>query len=175
MDGEKVTQIITLFSEGKSLEEITQIIGYAQTNSISRFMSKYDYKWSKEKQNYVYIGSKKTSPIQTNSQVLVTESKQATDALDLLENKDVIELLTQAKKILTLLKAPTQPNDSTQDLWKKAQKYMKSNEPSVNKSFRFPLEVDKQINRFSDSTNLSQKQILCIALDEFFEKNHMYF
>jgi hypothetical protein len=173
MDGEKVTQIISLFNEGKPLEEVAQIIGYAQSSSVSRFMNRYDYKWSKKTQNYVYAG-KKESAIFQNSNFKETENKHETDALDLLENEDVIELLSQAKRILSLVNNQKLTIDTTENLWKKAQKYIKSNEPSVNKSFRFSLEIENKINKFSKSTNLSQKQILCVALEEFFEKNQMF-
>jgi hypothetical protein len=167
MDGEKVTQIIKLFSEGKTLDDVAKEVGYAQTNSISRFMSKYDYKWNKEKQNYVYEGNEN---YKSNEEVIKKENKTNTDVLDLLESKDVVDLLTHAKKVLNLINSSI--HAPQENLWKKAQKYLKSNEPAITKSFRFTLDIENKINQFSNETNLNQKQIVCVALEEFFEKHY---
>lgn len=175
---EKVAMILQLFQQGVSTSEVCKKMGYKHSQSLSRFMKSEGYRWDNSKKNYYFQ--------QTDSKQIEEQASETAevDIFELLEDKEVKNLLLNAKDFLKMAKEmqqlqqtvslPTEPKPSEDkniySLYRTSQKYVRTNSPSVSKSFRIPLELEQQVIQFVRQTGLIQKQIFCLALEEFFSK-----
>lgn len=174
---EKVEKVIDLYNQGIDVEEIAAQVGYSHPKSLSRFMAKMNYKWDNHKKNYILIdkGAEiKRAPKSEKGEKAVTVEK-AIDPLDLLERKEVLALLQQSDELLNLIdsqkikdtKALTNNEKTTYSFWKKAQDFAFMRKASYTTSVRLPIELNARLNKFKEDSNLTQTQILCMALDYF--------
>ncbi|MQR94772.1 hypothetical protein [Fictibacillus phosphorivorans] len=163
----KVQKVLQLFEEGLKVEEVAPKVGYSHPKSLSRFMSQHGYRWDTQLGNYII------------SEVIIEQTPDLTFVLDeeVEEDKPVLKTYDGLfEKFIDLVKEfenkGTETNLHDRDFlnfWKKAQKYRKSSTYSIVKSFRITEEIEGKLARFSKQTHLSQKQIICMALDDFME------
>ncbi|MES1043540.1 hypothetical protein FOA22_03320 [Heyndrickxia oleronia] len=166
---ERVASILKLFEQGKNSEEVAIEMGYKQIQSLSRFMSREGYRWDKQIKNYIFDAENYKKQMDSKNTDEKAPLGKETDVFELLERKEVLILLKNAKHILRQLKnqSPEQKTKrhSKDNLWKDAQKFASSNSPCIVKSIRLPIELESGLIEFCNKTKLSQKQVLCLALD----------
>jgi hypothetical protein len=163
-DNSKVQQVLLYFEQGLQVEEVAPKVGYSHPKSLSRFMSQQGYRWDSQIGNYV-IGEVLNKP---------PESTNATnEQIDFLQNEtyDVLfeKFLNLVREFEGKGKVTNKHERDFLNFWKKAQKYRRSSTYSIVKSFRITEEIEGKLAKFSKRTHLSQKQIICMALDDFME------
>jgi hypothetical protein len=178
---EKALKIIRLYSQGLDAEEIALKVGYSNSRSLSRFMRKMNYKWDNRQSNYV----KEDSGIENKKQVYkaaeennIKGNTKNIDPLDLLEDPKVLLALEQSDLLLDLInsqkvkesKTSTASEKPSYSFWKKAQEFAFMRKASFTTSVRLPIELHDRLNRFKEDSNLTQTQILCMAIDYFMDR-----
>lgn len=177
-DLEKVNKVISLYKQGIEVEKIVKEMGYSHAQSLSRFMKRMNYKWDNQLKNYSLIDNgielkqKTVSNVQTQA-----DSSNKIDALDLLENQEVLSLLQQSDILLSIIEKQKSRSSSAQGIekttynfWKKANEFAFMRKASYTTSVRLPIELNDRFNKFKAETSLTQTQLLCMALDYFMNK-----
>ncbi|SOB90418.1 hypothetical protein SAMN05880501_101157 [Ureibacillus xyleni] len=168
---ERVAAVLRLFKEGKKAEEVAVELGYKHVQSLSRFMQRENYKWDKQVKNYMYsVEDERSSQIPQEKSINIEETRNEEDVFELLERNDVMTLLKNARKVLKAVKQQNEQSKSNSqevDLWRAAQKYVSGHSPSITKSFRLPIEMEHRLTHFCTSTGLLQKQVFCLAVEQF--------
>jgi hypothetical protein len=178
---EKIKKVIEMYAQKKDVKEIAMAIGYSNPKSLSRFMSKMNYRWDARTNNYipndinVKTNVKPTEPKKAaNISTEETQIKETLDPLDLLERSEVISLLQQSSKLLDLIdgkdKSQGTGAKSSYSLWKKAQEFAYARKASYTTSVRLPIELYEKLKEFREHTNLTQTQVVCLALDYFISR-----
>ncbi|MED4780350.1 hypothetical protein [Brevibacillus choshinensis] len=172
----KIALILQMFSEGKASQEIAEAAGYSGSRSLSRFMLTSGYRWNKVLKNYITdLNFEQQEPADTQQEVTPTEiAPEMTVDLaieDLMNSESVRQLLMNANEIISLLEGTnTKAKCQNQNFWKDAQQFGNSKERSITKCFRFSISLDDQLTKLSTETGLTQKQIVCLALDSFLKQ-----
>lgn len=172
---EKIALIIQMFSDGNASQEIAEAVGYSGARSLSRFMLTSGYRWNKALKNYITDLNYEQQEL-TASQQEIPPSEIAPEKTvdlgieDLINSESVRQLLMNANEVISLLEnTNTKVKYQNQDFWKDAQQFGNSKERSITKCFRFSISLDDQLTKLSTETGLTQKQIVCLALDSFFK------
>jgi hypothetical protein len=160
----KVSQILDLFKKGKDVNEVALLVGYSHPKSLSRFMSQNGYRWDSQQGNYV-LNEQVDMQQEIIPEVIIQETELVT--YDLLFEKfmDLVQMLDNNQSTKKV-------DRDLLNFWKKAQKYRRSSTYSIVKSFRITEEIEEKLAKFSRKTALTQKQIICMALDDFMEHYH---
>ncbi|WP_240371391.1 hypothetical protein [Anoxybacteroides rupiense] len=169
---EKIKKIIAMYAEKKEAKEIAMEVGYSNPRSLSRFMTKMNYRWDAHLHNYI----PDHPPSLKTEQAMDTSGPEAFNPLDLLENAEVIRLLQQSNKLLDFIENQEPfPRPNTQpsyNLWQKAQEFAYTKKASYTTSVRLPIELYEKLQTFREQTNLTQTQVMCLALDYFISQFH---
>lgn len=147
----KTALIVSLFAQGESdAKDIARMVGLDSHKEMASYMKSKGYEWNADQANY-----EKLSIEQKPANLAQSEA-----------NASVAEIL---ERILPLLKdgqgVGYQPSGETQSIPRFQVKGMYG-----TKAMRMANVLDEMTRRFSKEKNISQREIIEVALIEFFQK-----
>lgn len=150
----KAESIISLISRGMDVREVAKTKRFKDTQELANYMKSKGYIWSSTEKNYVLIPQEKQlSPPETITVAKVIDDRpeQHENILKFLaDNKDRLKQLLSAEKSVI----PRYTLSGT----------------STSKTFNMVQPLRELIVEFSQEMNIHQKEILVVALIEFFRK-----
>ncbi|TMN21916.1 hypothetical protein [Lentibacillus cibarius] len=170
---EKVTKAIELYAQGLDAEEVAWKVGYSSSRSLSRFMRNMNYMFDNRLKNYVLIDDEskgKTTETVNNKKTQENKGDKNIDPLELLEKPEVLSALQHSDKLLNLINTggiEEPKEDSSYSFWRKAQDFAFMRKASFTTTVRLPVELNERVDKFKESSNLTQTQIICMSLDYF--------
>lgn len=158
----KVDLIISLFDQGDlNVKDIAKQLGFETNKELSKFMKSKGYLWDPIERNYV-VGL--TSDVAIEPSTTPTTSPSPNAAMN--------ELLKNLLPLLNGVNLNNQVLDKEQ-----IENYQSSNLPRytiagryTTKGMRMAIAMDDLIRKYCLDRNLSQREILEVALIEFFRK-----
>lgn len=157
----KVDLIISLFEEGESnAKEIAQQVGLDNHIELANYMKKKGYLWDSNIGNYVKSNNGETLENESITSQIGTNATIA----DILEK--IVPLL---KNVQVNNTQPAVQTTAESDEIKGIPRYQLKGAYGT-KAMRMANVLDELIKCFSDERNISQREIIEVALIEFFQK-----
>jgi hypothetical protein len=172
----KAQQIVALLSmEGKDPRQVAKLTGFSDIQQMADYMKGRGYVWDGESGNYVRdVGIVEVLPVEADACELIE-----TEAYVVAESDNISAVpaefnntdLSQYIGMLTFLQ---KHKEKLYDLLmvkheKKIPRYVIAG-ACMAKSLQIPVSLDKLVKNFSVEKNVSQKDVLTVALIEFLTK-----
>lgn len=155
----KAGQIIRQLSQSHAnIRQVALKHGFATVDEMGDYMKGHGFVWNSEQENYVYsesVGKKQRDTLTAASQVASQPIEGLEDYQQLL-----VYLLSRKEKLFTLLDTE---NEGTLPRYK-------FRGAKANKTLGFPTSLMTLLSDFSKEYNVKQRDIIEVALAEFFRK-----
>jgi hypothetical protein len=162
----KVNQVISALEKDKDARSIAVELGFKSHREMANYMAEKGYHWDHTKKNYIENAHYEEHPAEISKAVLPIE--QPTESA----NNGTIEISEEYKEVLQFL------------VLKKDKLYKILLEGEIartlpnyiipgrtfTKSIQITEQIDQLLKAFSEEKNIPQKNIVQIALIEFFQK-----
>lgn len=153
----KAALIISLFSqEGSDAKDIARQVGFDAHTEMASYMKRKGYEWNSLKGNYIKMSTDKLQQSGSHAQLGENDSMA-----EMLEN--ILPLLKNIQK--TGQQSSQVISEETQSLPRYQIKGMYG-----TKAMRMANVLDELIRGYSKERNISQREIIEVALIEFFQK-----
>jgi hypothetical protein len=151
----KVIRILTSLQNGMELKKVATIMGFADAKDLAEYMRSRGYKWASELSAYIQAGSvgsgSYSNEVKSNGKEIQTIDESPQNLMQFLEKhkEKLVEILTDSM--------PQVP------------RYIL---PGINrtKSFFINHGLEVMTKEYSVEKNVSQKDIIEVALVEFFKR-----
>lgn len=158
----KAEVIISLFDQGESnVKEIAKQVGFETNKELAKFMKGKGYEWDPVSRNYVESNNILLTPDTISSQLPINS-----------QNPSLNEILQNIIPFLQGINNKPQSEIVVQQNIDEPQKVPRYKVVGqyTTKGMRMAIAIDELTRRFSSERNLSQREILEVALIEFFKK-----
>lgn len=149
----KAALIVSLFGQGESdAKKIARMVGLDSHTEMANYMKRKGYEWSSEQANYIETSAVKTPDAQPTEgpDRNASISEMLEKIIPLLQNKQSIDNPSSGEM-------PSMPRYQVKGMY-------------GTKAMRMANVLDEMTRRFSKERNISQREIIEVALIEFFQK-----
>lgn len=158
----KAALILSLFAQGESdAKDIARQVGLETHKELASYMKNKGYEWDTEQENYVKKSLDK-----------VNASQQATGLAQLGASATVAEVLENIIPLLKNLQSADHQSSQVKKSFEEAQSMPRYRVKGMygTKAMRMANVLDELMRRYSKDKNISQREIVEVALIEFFQK-----
>ncbi|NJD04653.1 MAG: hypothetical protein FIA99_19110 [Ruminiclostridium sp.] len=169
----RVASIISMFEQKMDGKEIAKSLRFGSYQEMADYLKSKGYTWDNAKQNYIkIIVTGEPKPEQEKAETIKTEQKpkkdieiKSSNSCDCMEKySELLKLIDENRdRLAELLNASDKAEDAIVPRYK-------LHGLSVTKSIDIPHTLDQMIKEYSNEHNLSQREIVQIALVEFLKK-----
>lgn len=161
--GTKIGRAIELFKSGiVDPMIVAKKVGFINHIDMAEYMKKNNYLWDNEKGNYVAITGKIQNNISEVNKVVMKEAIESLDDLDLKQYMPLLKMLQNNKdKLIDIFNSEIKVQSIPT--------YLVPGIPTVL-SAQMMSSLKFLLKDYSDEKNVTQRQILEVALIEFFNK-----
>ncbi|MFZ5968238.1 MAG: hypothetical protein ACOYVK_13825 [Bacillota bacterium] len=160
----KIGSIILMFAKKMDGKEIAKSLKFSSYQEMADYMKSKGYQWDSKKGNYIKtVVEVKAEPVkEEHPQAEQTTEEQAYNKSIMEEYGDILKLLKANKDKLTKIFKAVESNPSIP-------RYTLSGF-NIPKTISIASSLDRIVKEFSEEKNISQKDIVEVALVDFLKK-----